>query len=432
MLFGLLLILSPSPIAQGVIHVDDTATGANDGTSWADAFTDLQSALAVALPPLQVWVAEGTYKPTPGLDKFATFKPRTWTYGGFAGHETALGQRAGLFESTILSGDLLGDDGPGFANVTDNSETVVQFDWAPGALERHLDGFTITGGNAVGGWGGGVVAAGVDAFALANCRFVANRASSGGGLAVILASGRVADCTFLGNEGAAGGGVFVDIGSGVVFERCWFLGNRAGHGGGGGMLAHSPTLSIDCVFSGNSTDGLGGGGLLALQLQFPTRLMRCTLVGNSAMGSTHGGGGLLLGSYAECAQATVVDSILWGNVDDSGGGQGAQVRTYGTFDPVLASCCVQGWIGLGCSTDVFDADPRFLDADGLDDVAGTLDDRLELGPGSPCIDAGRHFRGLPGVLGLLDAAGKRRFVDLLHPGDGKVLDLGALERPAGG
>lgn len=52
---------------QGNLHVDAMATGNDDGTDWANAFTDLQSALAVATPGDQVWVAAGTYRPTEGL-----------------------------------------------------------------------------------------------------------------------------------------------------------------------------------------------------------------------------------------------------------------------------------------------------------------------------------------------------------------------------
>ena len=40
------LLLLPAPIlAQSIVYVDNDATGANDGSSWTDAFTDLQSAL---------------------------------------------------------------------------------------------------------------------------------------------------------------------------------------------------------------------------------------------------------------------------------------------------------------------------------------------------------------------------------------------------
>ena len=49
--------------------VDDDATGANDGTSWADAYPDLQDALADATDmdgdgTISIWIAGGKYLPT--------------------------------------------------------------------------------------------------------------------------------------------------------------------------------------------------------------------------------------------------------------------------------------------------------------------------------------------------------------------------------
>ncbi len=51
--------------AEGaVIYVDGDAAGANNGSSWANAYKYLQDGLSDARGSSdQVWVAEGTYKP---------------------------------------------------------------------------------------------------------------------------------------------------------------------------------------------------------------------------------------------------------------------------------------------------------------------------------------------------------------------------------
>ena len=43
-----------------VLHVKASATGANNGTSWTDAYTSLQSALGAASSGQQIWVAAKT------------------------------------------------------------------------------------------------------------------------------------------------------------------------------------------------------------------------------------------------------------------------------------------------------------------------------------------------------------------------------------
>ncbi|MHC4113684.1 MAG: choice-of-anchor Q domain-containing protein, partial [Planctomycetota bacterium] len=45
------------------LYVDDNASGKNNGSSWDDAFNDLQDALAVVYPGSEIRVAEGIYTP---------------------------------------------------------------------------------------------------------------------------------------------------------------------------------------------------------------------------------------------------------------------------------------------------------------------------------------------------------------------------------
>ena len=134
------------------IYVNAAASGANNGTSWQNAYPDLQAALAAATAGQQIWVAAGTYKPTAGTDRAISFalKPGVGVYGGFAGTETALEQRDWRTNVTTLSGDLLGNDSgmvdPDNITMADDSyHVVVNNATGSGTI---LDGFTITGGNA--------------------------------------------------------------------------------------------------------------------------------------------------------------------------------------------------------------------------------------------------------------------------------------------
>ncbi len=101
--------LLPAAAARAVvIHVDADAGGASNGFSWADAHTDLQPALVAASSGDEIWVAEGTYKPTNGTDRMISFTlvAGVAVYGGFAGTETVRGERDPAANVTTLSGDI--------------------------------------------------------------------------------------------------------------------------------------------------------------------------------------------------------------------------------------------------------------------------------------------------------------------------------------
>ena len=93
-----------------VLCVDADATGTINGSSWEDAFTDLQAALDFAEilnsdadsrnDVNQIWIAEGTYRPSEPISRsdprLATFSMLDGVnlYGGFAGTETSTEERS--------------------------------------------------------------------------------------------------------------------------------------------------------------------------------------------------------------------------------------------------------------------------------------------------------------------------------------------------
>ena len=122
LLLALTLALSMGISAQNTIYVNQQATGIDNGNSWTDAYSDLQSALAAAQANDQIWVAAGTYKP--GTLDTDTFNIITGVklLGGFNGTETTAEERNWAENPTILSGDL---DNSNSANAGD-SHTIVK------------------------------------------------------------------------------------------------------------------------------------------------------------------------------------------------------------------------------------------------------------------------------------------------------------------
>ena len=123
-------------VVDSVLFVDCDATGNGNGTSWENAYTDLQAALLAAGAGTEIWVAEGTYKPTAGTDRTATFSlpDGVVIYGGFSGVETARDQRNWVQHMTRISGDI-----GVIGTATDNVKQLIT---AAGA--GRVDGFVIS------------------------------------------------------------------------------------------------------------------------------------------------------------------------------------------------------------------------------------------------------------------------------------------------
>jgi hypothetical protein len=354
-----------------VLFVDTNANGANDGTSWADAFNQLQDAipLAAGAPRAvgEIRVAEGIYKPDHGGgvipgDREAAFQLVSGVAicGGYAGFGAPDPNVRDIDAyKTILSGDLNGDDIE-IADPEDlldeptrgeNSYRVVTGSWTdPNAV---LDGFTITAGNANEDFpspraSGGGMFNHSGSPALANCRFIANAARIfGGGMFNDNSSPTMTNCTFSRNcAGYEGGGMYNDDSSSTL-TNCTFSGNSAGDRGGGmcdwdrssstltnctfsGNSDHSSSTLTDCTFSGNSA--MYGGGMYnsASGVGDGLTLTNCMFSANSA---EHCGGGIYNGD----SDLMLINCAFITNSGPYGGGM------FNTgADPTLTNCMFTG------------------------------------------------------------------------------------------
>ena len=338
--------------AAPVIYVRAAHWGAGNGTSWSNAYGDLQQALAVASAGQEIWVAAGVYLPSlpfltgdPAPRQHSFLIPSgVGVYGGFAGTETQRSQRNVSANPTILSGNV------GDANVnSDNDYHVVTLSGVSSATV--LDGFTITEGNANGslflGEGGGIYST-FSAARLANLTIVNNSAAlAGGGMADIEGVEALNNVLFLDNSspGASGsngwgGGMYLTVGAKPAFNNVVFRHNSAIYGGAAYLYGSGPAIS-GIVFEGN-TASIDGGGLLVdglasnpkpsptlISLSFNGNeaseggglairngaapiITNCTFTGNLA---TQGGG-----AYVTNSDATLSGVTFQGNWASSGGG----------------------------------------------------------------------------------------------------------------
>ncbi len=239
------------------VYVSQAATGgANTGTSWANAFTDLHAGLANAVSGNILWVAQGTYTTNSPSDSFQMVAGATM-FGGFQGNETALSQRNRFLFPTVLSGSS--GSGP--------SQNVVL-----GTSNATIDGFTITGGaaSASSGLGGGLNATGVSGLTITRCTFIGNSASFAGGAIYIYSSGSgvaISDCYFTGNTCTCtsgfqlgGGALFIDLNTNSsAVTNCVFANNTSANtaaGGGGGAVYvwnNTSCAFTNCTFYQNSS-----------------------------------------------------------------------------------------------------------------------------------------------------------------------------------
>ncbi len=405
-----------APAATTILYVDDSATGANDGTSWTDAYIYLQDAIyfaetyVVPTDTAEIWVAAGIYYPDDDITGNNNNDPVVYfhmaeevaIYGGFAATETLRSQRDWRANLTILSGDIDQNDTTDASGIITTTAAITGTNAAHvtvGSLRSAtavLDGFTITGGRAT-----------------LPFNFPCKEAC-GGGMYISDGSPTLANLTFIGNEALVNGGGIFNYRSNPTLTNVTIEGNFANQGGGFfNDFSSSPVLT-NTVFSGNVATTTAGA--FYNNNSVPT-LINTTMAGNYA---PEAGGVYVAGA----SSVTIRHGLIDLNSSSAGSGQPAQIVITGTSTVDITYSLIGGGVYTG--TGNVSGAPRFLTEPSSGDGSWlTLGDNsygdLRLRLGSAAIDSGTNTN--------CPAADRR---NLFRPIDGDsdataTCDLGAFE-----
>jgi hypothetical protein len=282
-------VTPPGP--DGIAGTDDDGEPrtSGDAATWGTATGDLQGLIDSwqdgcgwdeiwiakgTISPYWIWAEDGNYDDMPrtmftehparlsGNSAFAFKKPLCWSfvlrdgvsiYGGFAGNETAMDQKASrnvAANKTILSGDMS-------AYNSINALHVVTARGLTGPVT--LEGVTITGGQALAAipafitmpgdgdntgfinrdnqMGAGIFITNCEetgVLTLKNVTITDNVSMNmGGGVFIYKASPVFEDCLITGNSGSRGGGVTIQVKGSAAFNNTTVTSNQAADRGGG-------------------------------------------------------------------------------------------------------------------------------------------------------------------------------------------------------
>lgn len=311
-LFCLLLLhLLLVPPSNAQIYVDGAASGANNGTSWTNAYTNLSPAIATAVAGNEIWVAAGTYTPAAGASY--VMKEGIKVYGGFLSGMASLTSRNPVANVTILDGN--GNSILSFSTIT--SATV-------------LDGFTISGGTdgSVPGMpsavkGGGITLADASPV-LSNLIIKENTAVYGGGIVVSgTSSPAITNVLFLSNTAERGSGIYITGSGSPVLTSVIFQSNTVTSTQGGALhqsSATNVTITNAVFYSNTSTTTSRTAGIYS-QSATSLKITNTVFAKNVTTGFDGFSGGAITNNTTDL---TISDCTFYNN--DAGGTAPPEIR----------------------------------------------------------------------------------------------------------
>ncbi len=298
-----------------VVFVDLDVASPGDGTSWAQAFDDVQqgidaaSMLATAGSPCQVWVAQGVYYVWKNDDtNVVKLAANVELYGGFSGTETSLEQRDWDANVTVLNGR----DGPG-----ENHFVHFVLKAGDGSL---IDGFTVNRGQPANDYDfsyftTAMLVDGVETR-VSNSTFTDCKSSSWGGAIRVENGGtlEVDDSSFVSNHGVGGGGAIGVLDSTLSVTQCDFTSNSGSsvtYGWGGAIALSKSSATIE---DSQFDDNVSRNGGAVSSNQSSLEVSHCSFSGNSgeyggALSLLHGDPAVVFESGFEANTATVGGAI---------------------------------------------------------------------------------------------------------------------------
>lgn len=398
-------------VEQSVIYVNDTATGSNNGSSWSNAYQNLQDALQASNEYSAIYVAAGSYYPDQGGtatadDPTARFaiKKGTSLLGGYPENSALLliPIPNPSLHTTILSGDLTQDDATG-GSGPNSTNSLISISTNSDVL---INGFTVTG------------ARNNSAFQISrNCRieqciFNHNQATTGGAILISNTSSdsiTIHQCRFESNTSSTGGGaISLSSNTTCTISNSSFKENSATLAGGA-IVTGGNTQLINCEFLGNQSPNAGAISCIGGTGSPETLITNCSFQGNASSSTS------ACIEFSNTTNSTLSNCILWNNGGASYRRLGGTVTT--TYSLIQGSGGSANW-NSAFGTDGgnnYDLDPDFItEVDPA--TAPTTGGDLRLRSSSPAFDSGDNSANSTSI----DVSGNTRIIHF-------TIDRGAHE-----